>query len=591
MTRQNWDSLPYLDAIRPDPGWRVEYAVVATYSADLVAVVAALLAFAGLDDDRGSGTKMDLADACEMLRRRVRFVVQRGRVSLPRKTSRIIGICDQFIREVPADERKRSWHPKTTVVSYRNDADGRLVWRLWLGSRNLTQDISWDTGILLTGTPGQRGTIVPGIPPLVKKLAEFAELPEIIRLKVAGVQWDAPAGTSVKDVKLFCPGELRDIPSEPKGVSELLLVSPFLDANTVRKFGSWGADEKTHRTILSTGTALAKLLAQAKKPLSSYAEMLYLDEALTDEPHPEFDEAMESDEDVSRGLHAKILSVKHSLGRTLWVGSANATTRGWSENYEVLAELTVDETVYKGLRTFADSSQEFDSSMPPVIDPDDPTEKDLADARNEVAAIWDVQRQIHADRNELVAKVPPHPHKPAIELEVGILGEALHTWPRGASSLILPLVPRPRDSEFIHIRLSLNEKSQEWCQRVPVNPPLGEERDRLAFASYLGPRMFLQWLRSLLLDNAGSDGGGDWTSDKTGSTDSGVSFQMELIAPSLEDILRAWTRNRKTLADINLRVTSFLKAFEQHETDATPEELAEIEKFQELWKMITQGLV
>jgi len=272
MTLQKWSSLPYLDAIRPEPGWRVENAIVATYSADLVAVVAALLAFAGLDDDRGSGTKIDLAEACEMLRRRVRFVVQRGRVSLPRKTSRIVGICDQFIREVPADERERSWHPKTTVVCYRNDTDGRRVWRLWLGSRNLTQDISWDTGLLLTGTPGQRGTIVPGIPLLVKKLAEFAELPEMLRFKIGGVQWHSPAGTSIVDVKLLCPGDVRDIPSEPSGVSDLLLVSPFLDAKTVRKFGKWGTGDKTQRAILSTGTALAKLVAQSKNPLSSYTE-------------------------------------------------------------------------------------------------------------------------------------------------------------------------------------------------------------------------------------------------------------------------------------------------------------------------------
>jgi len=208
-----------------------------------------------------------------------------------------------------------------------------------------------------------------------------------------------------------------------------------------------------------------------------------LDEAHTDEPNPEFDEAMELDEDVSRGLHAKILSVKHSLGCTLWVGSANATNRGWSENYEVLAELKADETVYNGLRAFADAAQEFDPLIPPVIDPVDPVEKDLADARNEVAATWDVQRMIHADRNELVTRIPPHPQRPEIVLEVGILGEKLHLWPRGVQSFSLPLVPRPRDSEFIHIRLAMNGKFLEWCQRVSVNPPLGEERDRLAFAS------------------------------------------------------------------------------------------------------------
>jgi len=591
MTMERWVSLPYLDAIRPDPGWRVENAVVATYSADLIAVVAALLAFAGLDDDRGSGTKIDLAESCEMLRGRVRFVVQRGRVSLPRKTSRIVGICDQFIREVPADERERSWHPKTTVVCYRNDADGRRLWRLWLGSRNMTQDISWDTGVLITGAPGKKGTSVPGIPHLVKKLAEFAELPDLLRLKIGNVQWHAPAGTSIVDIRLFFPGEIRDIPSEPAGVSELLLVSPFLDARTVRKFGSWGTGEKTRRTILSTGPALAELLVQSKKPLSSYAEKLYLDEAHTDEPDSEFDETMESDEDISRGLHAKILSVKHSLGHTLWVGSANVTNRGWTENFEVLAEFKVDETVYNGLRAFADTAQEVDPLYPPVTDPVDPVKKDLENARNEVSAIWDVQRIINADRNELVTKVPPHPQKSTIMLHVGILGEELHLWPRGTSSLLLPLVPRPRDSEFIHIRLSLSEKSLEWCQRVSVTPPFGEERDRLAFASYLGPRMFLQWIRSLLLDSSGSDGGGDWTSEKTNSNDTRTPFKMELISPTMEDILRAWSRNRNALTVINLRVNSFLKAFEQREVDATPEELLAIEVFQKQWKMITRELV
>jgi hypothetical protein len=40
MSTRRWSNVSYLDAIRPDLGWRTEYAFLASYSADLVALVA-----------------------------------------------------------------------------------------------------------------------------------------------------------------------------------------------------------------------------------------------------------------------------------------------------------------------------------------------------------------------------------------------------------------------------------------------------------------------------------------------------------------------------------------------------------------------
>ena len=64
---RHWRSFPFLQALRPEPGEVVDAAVLATYSADLVVVAASLLALAGLDDDRGSGSKVDFANAFERL--------------------------------------------------------------------------------------------------------------------------------------------------------------------------------------------------------------------------------------------------------------------------------------------------------------------------------------------------------------------------------------------------------------------------------------------------------------------------------------------------------------------------------------------
>jgi hypothetical protein len=78
MSSCRWDSVSYLDALRPEPGWETEFAFLASYSADLVALVAVLLALAGLDDDRGSGSKVDLATALDRLKDRVRLVAPRA---------------------------------------------------------------------------------------------------------------------------------------------------------------------------------------------------------------------------------------------------------------------------------------------------------------------------------------------------------------------------------------------------------------------------------------------------------------------------------------------------------------------------------
>src|SRR5437016_2739214 len=83
MSAGRWSNVSYLDAIRPDPGWRTEHAFLASYSADLVALVAALLALAGLDDDRGSGSKVDFANTVDQLADKVRLISQAGRLMAP----------------------------------------------------------------------------------------------------------------------------------------------------------------------------------------------------------------------------------------------------------------------------------------------------------------------------------------------------------------------------------------------------------------------------------------------------------------------------------------------------------------------------
>jgi len=184
MSTRRWSNVSYLDAIRPDPAWRTEFAFLASYSADLVAMVAALLALAGLDDDRGSGSKVDFANAIDQLADRVRLIAQAGRLVAPAKTPKILAILDRYFREVNLNEIEVSWHPKAVLAKHMSDDRKNAQWRRWIGSRNLTRDLSWDVGLSLIGHVGGSGTEINGIPELGHTLAQHARLPGVARATV-----------------------------------------------------------------------------------------------------------------------------------------------------------------------------------------------------------------------------------------------------------------------------------------------------------------------------------------------------------------------------------------------------------------------
>ena len=145
-----WPGQPYLDELRPERGETVRLALFATYSVDLSAIAAMLLALIGRNNEKGSGAAIDFAEAVDQLRDRVRIVIQRGRIARPVALPKVAGILDQFVVEQTHDERVGSWHPKIALVAY-DVPKGQTRWKLWIGSRNLTRSQDLEVGVLLDG--------------------------------------------------------------------------------------------------------------------------------------------------------------------------------------------------------------------------------------------------------------------------------------------------------------------------------------------------------------------------------------------------------------------------------------------------------
>lgn len=611
---ERWPNQSFLDALRPEPGWSVGWAVLATYSADIVSIGAALLALAGRDDDRGTGTRADFAEAVEALRNRVRIVIQRGRLAKPHRLPAVAGILDQFLQEVPYDEKYRSWHPKVALLRLDHPTEPS-AWRLWLGSRNLTASQNLDLGLLLTseGKPMRGATSqIPGVKSLAERLLNEARLPNIRVKRVASemerLVWQQPSGLKVDALYLTTGEGGGSLPVPPAKADEVIVVSPFLDADAVEAIGTWG-DAGTHRSLLSTYPELRRTIRQRASSLAGFAgQILALDApvpelveaARAESPFEEggaqagADYADPTEEPPKPGIHAKIVAVRVGQKWRLWIGSANATMRAWKgRNVEIIAQISAPAALGTGLRELLGQAQPVSiTSLAHDATPETQEVQDrLNDARREVAARWTGRLARAGNQFSIEGNAPPHPQDPEIAIDVGLATGSLVPWPRDECHVELGVFPPSLHTELIQVRLRLGEHDSIWLQRVPVSPAIDDGRDRAALAQHLGPRAFLEWIQALLNGNAAAGAPeDDWDQERTNSS-ADLSAEIPFAAVTLEDILSCWARDRAAFARADARMGDYLEMLiaQANKADATGE--AQLRSLQDLWHTVRTELL
>ncbi|NLY90736.1 MAG: hypothetical protein GX081_03915 [Firmicutes bacterium] len=586
--------LVYTSELAPPPGYEFDRAIATTFSLDLLTLLIAPLSLALFNVKNKEEVLKDNIAVIEALQRTVKrlgIFCQQGR-----------------ILEVNPQREHGVFHPKIWLLRFTNGED--ILYRFICLSRNMTFDQSWDTVLTLEGRlEQQRKNAFARNRPLadfIRRLPEYSVNPVPDRIKedaflladeVLRVRFEAPTGFD--EQLAFYPLGLSGVPQlKFANYSRLMIVSPFLSEELLVSLLANGQNN----VLISRGDALDAIPDATLRRIKANTEIYIFDEA-GERPEAAELENLEEDgpsiEEDRSGLHAKLYILEKGWEARLLTGSANATEAGFrGGNVEFLVELTgkksrvgIDQILgnendQDSLRNLLRHYQRTEEDERPDQTVRKKLEKALEEARTAIRRAA-LMLTVSSDRDGTYAM------KLRAKAQLQLGPEIVH-------ARCYPVTLKPIDARGITelspknpiVFLNMSEVSLtgyfafelegkymtetgnlSFVLNLPVEgmPP---ERDKRILQSIISDQnRFLRYLLFLLADK--DDTFLIDTNFKEGVGFSGVETAVGLNLPILEELVRAYSRNPKTIERINRLVTEI--------SDSPEQEQILPEGFKQLW--------
>lgn len=325
------------DVLRPPTGWRLDVAVATTYTLDITSLLLAPLSMAAYEQAENGIENAAPHELLEAIRRyadRTTVFCQAGGIHVPSTYRRLTVFAEEAIIEVTPPPT-RVFHPKIWALRFTNPS-ADMTHRLVCLSRNLTGDRSWDTVLMIEEDPSAPHQMA------AEPTSTFLE--DLLSMSVRPVP--QPRAELIRDVASTLRDRFLAIPppftsgtlyplgtsgakkwSVPENTDRMLVVSPFLDATTVRRL-----DPET--TIVSRAEMFDRLGAAALD-----GHDLRVLQPFADGPPDVLDAEAEAEDvqgslEVKSGLHAKVIAWDTDSTGTVFTGSANATSAAFGGNIE-----------------------------------------------------------------------------------------------------------------------------------------------------------------------------------------------------------------------------------------------------------------
>jgi len=550
-----------MEMLRPPPGYRLDQAVLTTYSLDLEVLLALPLAVLA-QSDQGLTELLDdpllLLQAIREAGGRLHVFVDHAGIAIPSATRPLYAILEEMVHPVKAPNGG-AFHPKVWVARF-NSEQGPPVIRVSVSSRNLTFDRSWDIA-LTTEITAESNRELPDSKPLSDLLSSLrgmmvrgldetvASTLSSLAQQVARCAFPAPdqfAGPVSFQAFGLTTGTRRVWKPE-QGATNLLAIAPFINRTGLDALVSVSTGE---RTLVSRQEALDNLPADA---ISDWQSVLVLSDAAVDEPE---------DDTSARpsGLHAKMLALEYDK-RVLWyVGSANLTEAAFTgKNVEMIVSMAG--TQGRAAARKAIGIEDFrEAGFPRLCQPYErrplkPEEAQLKQARE----LLEQARKTLLDSDLKVTCEPVgYGWRWTLDGQVNLPpGIRVMVWPVSINedqgnelgSSAQWQLPMAKLTAFVAFRLSADAAVDDIRLAIKL-PAQGIPEGRVAHVLRTlidSPQRFLQFLRALL---GGLEGMADWAmGDKAGDTNG--KWIAGLGAETLlEDLVRIASRDPGRLEPI-----------------------------------------
>ena len=601
------------ELIRPPSGYRLDLAVLTTYTLDLEALLVLPLSVLAHPD---GGLEELLADPLRLHQAirdagdRVHAFVDETGIGIPAGARPLYSMLESSVHAVHAPNGG-SFHPKVWVARFTADAGDPEdaedeappdLLRVAVLSRNLTFDRSWDVALASEASPRniQRrlgpslplGDLLSALPRLATKPLDedIAARVQTLADQAARTAFPAPDGfdSPIKFHALGLTRSRRTWKPSPSGYSALA-IAPFVNRTGLDAVGALGDSE---RTLVSRREELDKLSEDA---LADWKEKFVLADTAEDEAEDETVDG-EDAEPVVRvrpaGLHAKMFAVEHGWNVTWYVGSANLTHAAFAgSNVEMMASITglkgrKGGATDAGIARFLDGFQKlcvpYERTEQPPTDP----AVTSAEARLEAARDALVNAELRvtcAPEGDLwrltVAGLPSLPDD-----DVKIVAWPISIAEDDARPLVTPLawrLPVARLTAFIAFRLHVPVSEVDDIRLTLRLPAEGMPADRMhqVLRSLLdSPEKFLRFLRALL---GGLDATVDWA--QGGRDEPGPDWKTGAGGDTLlDDLVRTAARDPDRLKPVRRLIDDLRKTEEG--CKIVPDDLFEI------WTAVEEAL-
>jgi len=343
MAKMTMPPIIFGRSLRED-GYRVEFAVGSTYSLDLDTFISLPFSLGFLEepDEVMKKSIPYIFSALRLCSDRIAVFCNFSDIKVPPQSRKVYYALMEgsvFPMNVGGKNQIVNFHPKVWVVKQTSERDKKTIIRVIVMSRNLTRDGSLDCACVLTGTVGNKPAsakarkkhqpLVDFLLFMAKKALKKQHRIETLADDILKVE-SFDIGDSLYDDYEFLPMGITDYSGAEEltlisSDSRVVVISPFIDNNVMARFSN----------------VKEKLLITEEKSVNQAAvDAFGKENVYTMNP-----QMIDNELDESVHLHAKMyFTTGYRPGMEgqknfLYLGSTNATMRGFDRNVEFMVRL------------------------------------------------------------------------------------------------------------------------------------------------------------------------------------------------------------------------------------------------------------